>query len=476
MSTIKVPRFGGNLLSRSGNPVCCVFLLCATTLCLTVAQNAQNFEQFSDFFFKYPEEQYSQPSYVPQRQLEGLRIDQKPQAEDSVMRFPEPVQNVRQSYQPQQTSGAMQFAWNMMKMVVLPQQDNTVICPILPQTLLATLYDAADPIAKAEIRSSLIASSQELGKLVRSQALAVRESSVNKLDQAMAIFLGSDTKLNKQIEEKALQDGVEFVPVNFLNSNAAATTANNWVAQKSQGVIREIVAPTTLDASTRLIMASVIYFKGKWKYQFTKTEPGFFESLPSFDQQVPMMYQFNKFRYGEKNFPDGNGMRWVELPYESSAGLSMVLMLPKLRHQLQRSAEQLSITDVTDIITSLKQNRGSNKMHLRVPKFNVFSSLSLVPALKNLGLKSIFDRASALQGLANESLVVRDVSQRTFISVDEQGTTAASAASLAFVALSAAPPPPTINFTVDEPFLLMIVDKLHEYPLFVGKIMKPNTN
>lgn len=162
----------------------------------------------------------------------------------------------------------MQFAWNMMKvrpisppcllrltlssltivlslqMMVLPRQDNTVICPILPQTLLATLHDGADRAAQAELSSSLLATSQELGQIVRSQELAIRGSSVNRLDQAMAVFLGTDTKISKPIQDKALQNGVEFVPVNFLNRNTAAATANDWVARKSQGLIREIVAPS----------------------------------------------------------------------------------------------------------------------------------------------------------------------------------------------------------------------------------------
>ncbi|XP_050079019.1 glia-derived nexin-like [Anopheles maculipalpis] len=385
--------------------------------------------------------------------------------------------------QQQQSPGAMQFAWNLMKSVVLPKQENTVICPILPQTLLATLHDAADNVAKAELRSSVLASSRELGKLVRSQIIATQQSGVNKLDQAMAIFLGENTKISLPIEKNAREDGVEILQVNFQNRNAAAAAANNWVTKKSKGSIREIVGPNTLDPATRMIMASVIYFKGKWKHQFTKTEPGLFETSDSSDntkapagKMVPMMYQYNKLRYGEKEFPDGNGMRWVELPYEGSAGLSMVLMLPKVRHQLQRSADQLDIASMTELIASLKQNRGTNKMHLHVPKFNMFSSLSLVPALKSLGLRSIFERASALKGLTNEQLIVRDVSQRTYISIDEQGTKAVSAAALSFVALSAAPPPPTINFTVNEPFLLMIVDKTNEYPLFVGKIVNPESN
>uniref|UniRef100_A0A182YGE3 Serpin domain-containing protein n=1 Tax=Anopheles stephensi TaxID=30069 RepID=A0A182YGE3_ANOST len=371
----------------------------------------------------------------------------------------------------------------MMKTVVLPKHENTVLCPILPQTLLATLQDAADNVAKAELRSSVFASSRELGKLVRGQIIATQQSGVNKLDQAMAIFLGENTKISLPIEKNAREDGVDILQVNFQNRNAAAAVANDWVSQKSQGVIREIIAPSALDAATRVLMASVIYFKGKWKHQFTKTEPGRFETSESSEngrtpsgKQVPMMYQYNKLRYGVKDFPDGNGMRWVELPYEGTAGLSMILMLPKVRHQLQRSTDQLSIADMTELITSLKQNRGTNKMHLHVPKFNLYSSLSLVPALKSLGLRSIFERASALKDLSNEQLVVRDVSQRTYISIDEQGTKAVSAASLSFVALSAAPPPPTINFTVNEPFLLMIVDKTYEYPLFVGKIVDPGSN
>lgn len=370
-----------------------------------------------------------------------------------------------------------------MKTTVLPMQENVAICPLLPQTLLATLYDAADNMAKAELRSSVIATAPELSKLLRSQTTGTDRSTVNRLDHAMAMFLGVDAKISRTIHDKAVLGGVEFQRLNFLDRNAAAAKANHWVAEKSHGVIREIVSAKTLDPSTRILLSSVIYFKGTWKHQFTKTEPQIFETVPGLDKTratsgptVPMMYQYNRLRYGVLDFPDGNGMRWVDLPYEGPTGLSMILMLPKVRHQLQRSAEQLSADHVRDIIASLKQNRGSNKMHLHVPKFTLFSTLSLVPALKSLGLKSIFERATALNGLSNEPLIVRDVTQRTYISIDEQGTTATSAASLSFVALSAAPPPPTINFTVNEPFLLMIVDKTYEYPLFVAKVLKPELN
>uniref|UniRef100_A0A182QDT7 Serpin domain-containing protein n=1 Tax=Anopheles farauti TaxID=69004 RepID=A0A182QDT7_9DIPT len=465
---MSTPGFGNIYTARdTGLPVCCILFVCTSLICTPSQSVAQ-----SPGFYNRPSLQN-----LPQTQI---HFPDNAQRENNA---PQRPLNAVAPTGPQPRTGAMQFAWNLMKTTVLPMRENIAICPLLPQTLLASLYDVADSAAKAELRSSVLASPQELSKLLRSQTTSNDRSTVNRLDHAMAMFLGVDTKINRSFNNKALQDGVDFKQVNFLNPNAAAAAANNWVTEKSRGTIREIVSPASLDPSTRILLASVIYFKGQWKHQFTKTEPQIFETVPGLDKTkaksgptVPMMYQFNRFRYGVVDFPDGNGIRWVDLPYEGSTGLSMILMLPKVRHQLQRSAEQLSVDQVQDIIASLKQNRGSNKVHLQVPKFALFSSLSLVPALKNLGLRAIFDRSTALNALSNEPLVVRDVSQRTYISIDEQGTTATSAAALSFVALSALPPPPTINFTVDEPFLLMIVDKAYEYPLFVAKVVKPDQN
>lgn len=229
-----------------------------------------------------------------------------------------------------------------------------------------------------------------------------------------------------------------------------------------------------MDSSTRLVMASVIYFKGKWKYQFTQTKKEPFYARPGqAPVPVPMMYQFNKFRTNEIAFPGGGGVRWLELPYEGTNGLSMVVVLPQTPHQLEQSINQMGEADLNALMEDINVPRAVTKVHLRLPRFEVYSSVSLVPTLKNKGLREIFQNNQALRGLANEPLVVDDVTQRTYISVDEVGTTATSAAALSFVALSAAPPPLTINFTVDQPFVAMIVDKINRYPMFVAKVESP---
>ncbi|XP_052868562.1 leukocyte elastase inhibitor-like [Anopheles cruzii] len=421
--------------------------------------------------------QYQQESLAPRRQESAL-VQQQHLASGSTLSSRLQESTHLEAKPNDNNSGALQFAWNMLRSVVLPQSGNTVLCPILPQTLLANLYDVASPGARTELRSTLHASYEELQPLIRTQLTAAGRSLENQLDYAMIYFLGKDMLINQEFRDKSVRDGVAFQSLDFRNANTAAATANQWVMSKTRGAIREILSPASLDQATRLVMASVIYFKGKWKYQFTQTKSEPFAPGPGRSvQQVPMMYQFNKLRYGEIDLPGRNGgMRWVELPYEGTGGLSMVLMLPQERHQLESAASQLTPSHLMDMMEHLTAPRASRKVHLRVPRFEVYSSMSLVSVLKSMGLRAIFDSPQALQGMSNEQLVVRDVTQRTFVSVDEQGTTATSAASLSFVALSAGPVPVNVNFTADEPFIVMIVDKINKYPMFVAKIESPSSS
>ncbi|XP_058116614.1 neuroserpin-like [Anopheles ziemanni] len=461
---MNVPEFRVPAFAVNRGQVCFVASLFAALLCTFQQSGVYGNPQIRTY-----------PTFPGQVVYSRFDPDNQRQPSDYPIQFPNQYDQEREVEDQKPHVGPLHFAFDMLKTYVLPQQTNAAICPILPQTLLATLYDVADGGARMELLSALKATPQALQPIVQKQLLATNRSGVNELDYAMAYFIGADTKIQQDIYRRGVENGVSFQKVDFRKQNEAASIANRWVTDKTRGLIREIVAPGGLDPATRLMMASVIYFKGKWKYQFIDTKQALFETAPGGQRtlQVPMMYQYNKLRYGEVDFRDGNGMRWVELPYEGTNGLSMVLMVPKQRHQLDRSLENLSLSDMSNVMEQLTAPRVTNKVHLYVPRFSVYSSSSLVPVMKSLGLRSIFDRSTALSGLSNEELVVRDITQRTFISVDEEGTTATSVVSLSFVALSAVTPPPAINFTVDEPFLVMIVDKIHSYPMFVAKVAVP---
>lgn len=184
------------------------------------------------------------------------------------------------------------------------------------------------------------------------------------------------------------------------------------------------------------------------------------------------MFQLNKLRYGTLSFPDGNGLRWVELPYEGNR-LAMLVFLPTVRHQLEASLRQLKPYDLAKVMAAMRTNYINTKVHLHMPKFTLTDSVSLIPALQRMGIHSIFQDQDALQYIANESTMVSDVTQRSYMSVDEFGTKATSVASLSIVTLSITPQFKDVQFDVDQPFLTMIVDKQERYPIFIGVINNP---
>lgn len=213
-----------------------------------------------------------------------------------------------------------------------------------------------------------------------------------------------------------------------------------------------------------------------------------------------MMSQTNKLRFGEINFdiysdPE-KGLRWVELPYDGDE-LSMIVLLPKMRHQLDEMLSQTNGSHLQEIFRVLRRNHNPIKIHLKMPRFTIQSSVSLVQPLKKvyflvffnkllvgfyayyffiillqLGIKEIFEDDSPLPKLSKAQTRVGDVKQDAFLSVDEKGTTATAVSRVTIIPLSLNTYD-DMDFKCDEPFLVMVVDKTREIPLFLAKIRKP---
>lgn len=65
-----------------------------------------------------------------------------------------------------------------------------------------------------------------------------------------------------------------------------------------------------------------------------------------------------------------------------------------------------------------------------------------------------------------------DVKQDAFLKVDEDGTTATAVSRVTIIPLSLNMYE-DMDFVCDEPFMVMVVDKTRQIPLFMAKIRKP---
>lgn len=373
---------------------------------------------------------------------------------------------------------AMQFALDLFRAADPKNPEkNFVISPLSPQVLLAQLTEGCSDEARQEMIKGVKLNSNEAASLTRSlHDTANKDNALNKLDIASIFYKSKNMNLTDEFNLSRKTNKIKLENIDFSDTTSAVETINRWVSEKTRGNIEEIVSEQNLSPDMSMLLLNAIYFKGTWRYKFNETNKrATFRTAENSKMAVHMMKQTNRLRFGEINFsefwdPD-TGLRWVELPYEGDQ-LSMILLLPKKTFELDQNLEQVNGTHLQEIFKVIKRDYNPNKIHLKLPKFTIKDSISLVEPLKKLGVKKIFETDTALNRLSKTPVKVGDVKQDSFLSVDEKGTTATAVSKITIIPLSLNAYD-DINFECNEPFMVMIVDKTNEVPLFMAKIRQP---
>jgi serpin B len=239
-----------------------------------------------------------------------------------------------------------------------------------------------------------------------------------------------------------------------------AAAINTWVAHATHGNIPEIVGSVPANVVAYLI--SAVYFKADWTYSFdaSKTRPAAFHRLDGSSVDVPMMEQ--RGRFGVRSDASVHILR---LPY-GAGRFSMVLALPQGGTDLGMLAEQL---DAERWRAWMSEFHEVDRVAVRLPRFEVAWESSLVDVLRVLGMEAAFEpeQADLSAMFDGGGPWIGEVLQKTFLSVDEEGTTAAAVTSVS--AYTSAPP----SFTFDRPFFMALYDHATETVLFLGQITDP---
>jgi serpin B len=240
-------------------------------------------------------------------------------------------------------------------------------------------------------------------------------------------------------------------------------TINDWVSKQTEGRIEDLIPPGAIDASTCLVLTNAIYFNAAWEDPFDEdiTADGPFYLLDGGQVTVPMMKQTESFGYTE-----GEGYQAVELLYDGDE-LSMVILLPKAGN-FQAFEEGLQAQQVDAIISGLQPTG----VALTMPKFEFDSEFSLKDTLADMGMPIAFSGGADFSGMTgNRELFISDVLHKGFVAVNEAGTEAAAAT--AVIMPTAAPPEPSVEVTIDRPFIFLIRDIETGAILFVGRVVNP---
>lgn len=261
--------------------------------------------------------------------------------------------------------------------------------------------------------------------------------------------------------------GAAVESLDFRDGAAAAGRINAWVERETNNRIRNLIAPSSLDVLTRVVVTNAVHFLGDWAQPFNsaRTRPETFYLDGGATRQVPMMSS-NRVNH----YADAGSVQLLEMPYKGQR-LAMVVILPKQRGGLAALEASLTDEQLGEWLQQLDSAEHRNLL-VQLPKVEVESSYRLNEPLKAMGMAVAFDPGLAnFRGIADiEKLFISQVAHKTFLRIDEKGTEAGAATAVEIQAESSAEPP---TFRADHPFLLLIRDKQTGALLFLGRIAEP---
>ncbi len=241
---------------------------------------------------------------------------------------------------------------------------------------------------------------------------------------------------------------------------------NDWVAEETEGKIKDLLPPGIIDESTRLVLTNAIYFNASWLWQFNPrdTEVRPFNLAGGGTVAVPMMTETTKEFYG---YARGDGYQAVDLPY-SWGELSMTILLPD-EGKLGEFEDSLNSEMLGRIVDDIE----IDYVTLTMPLFEFESEFSLDKTLAGMGMADAFANGADFSGMTgSRDLWISRVVHKAFVSVDEEGTEAAAAT--AVVIDDSGPVKEPIPVTVDRPFIFLIRDTGTGTILFLGRVSNPN--
>nr|NP_995761.1 serpin 42Da, isoform D [Drosophila melanogaster]AAS64784.1 serpin 42Da, isoform D [Drosophila melanogaster]CAD21895.1 serpin 4 [Drosophila melanogaster] len=348
--------------------------------------------------------------------------------------------------------------------------ENIVFSPFSIQTCAAMARLGAENETATQLDQGLGLASSDPEQIAHSfhQVLAAYQDS-QILRIANKIFVMDGYQLRQEFDQLLSKQFLSAAQsVDFSKNVQAAATINNWVEQRTNHLIKDLVPADVLNSESRLVLVNAIHFKGTWQHQFAKhlTRPDTFHLDGERTVQVPMMSLKERFRYADLPALDAMAL---ELPYKDS-DLSMLIVLPNTKTGLPALEEKLRLTTLSQITQSLYET----KVALKLPRFKAEFQVELSEVFQKLGMSRMFsDQAEFGKMLQSpEPLKVSAIIHKAFIEVNEEGTEAAAATGM-FMSLTSLPmpKPDPIRFNVDHPFTFYILNK-DSTALFAGSIKK----
>jgi serine protease inhibitor len=361
------------------------------------------------------------------------------------------------------------FGFDLFSQLLGQDQDQNIFAsPLSVATVLAMTYNGAAGETEQAMARTLGLTGMSLAEVNQASAALFKDLQSSdpkvELDIANSLWARQGIEFTADFLERNRQFfGAAISTLDFSDPQCAATI-NRWVDTSTKGKIKQIVGQIAPD--TVMFLVNAVYFKGKWQVEFDKklTRDETFHLLDGNPKKVPMMWQSGRYPYyrGEK-------FQAVSLPY-GEGHTSLYLFLPDQGTPLKDFFKQLNDQNWDGWLTRFHPMQGS----IKLPRFKLEYDRHLNESLKALGMAVAFDRdrADFSRMRVERDLFIQQVKHKAVAEVNEEGTEASAATSVA-IGITSAPISSPFAFVADRPFFMALRDEGTGMILFMGVVMEP---
>jgi serpin B len=344
------------------------------------------------------------------------------------------------------------------------EKENLFLSPISTYYALLIAYEGSKKKTKQEFENVLYLNKS--GSLYNDYLynMVSKSDSCSDFKISNAIWMDNslvvDGRFSKTVSDKYYSN---FEYTDFANTESAVSDINEWVSEKSNHKINEIVSNSNIDADTKLVISNAIYFKGEWLIKFNKKKTNTAPFFTSADNQykVDFMNMTESLQYFEND-----EYQFISKPYRNS-DLSFCIILPKKLFGIEEIEKKMN----TDFLNEIIYSTYYIKTALSIPKLKLELSYELSDELKRTGLNTAFTNEADFSGITKDAaLQFSKVLHKTYIELDEEKTEAA-AATTAVTRITGLPSYKI--FKADHPFVFFVIDNQSKAILFMGRYVKP---
>lgn len=359
----------------------------------------------------------------------------------------------------------------------LTVEKNYLISPYSIEVALNMLKEGADGNTLKEIEKIL--SDRKINDI----------SIKDRINIANAIFI-KDTYKNKIKKDYTNLLNTKYDSEILYDKFKTPDVINNWVEDKTDGMIKKVV--DQVDEDFALGLANAIAIDVEWASEFdcSQTIKDVFTKVNGKKINVEMMnatFSSNKYKYLEtddakgiiipyKSYDPSTG----KVNYDSDNNLEFIAILPN--SSVEEYINNLTSDKLDELLSSSKSASSKYEIKLLLPRFKYsYDAENFKEALISMGIKDAFSFNDAnFTNIMDKNdmkgnLYVGTAVHKTYIDVNEKGTRAAA---VTFFGLkdSAAileEDKDVVEIKFDKPFIYMIRDSKTKEMLFFGAVYEP---